>query len=376
MIIYVISFAISCLIICFAEKSKDNALSTTLLWLAIFVTAVVAGLRADTIGTDVRTYVEPMYNLAKQSNSYVEFLNSSFFKEYVNTKISSTEPGYLLFVYIIAKAVGSLAANLFFTQLFINAFILFGIWHFRDKMNVWLGMLVFYTLFYNESLNMIRQWMAMSVLVYSFKYLSEQRWGRYLICILFAASFHSSGMVGLLFLLVYYLLSSVNDDAKILVALPNRKISLKVTITALVTILLAFLFLNPQVISTLLNGVGRSDYVAGYMKNGISFSLIRLLNVLPMVLLFIFRYKTIKEDARYFFAVTVFGSIAVAQFSTVTTFGGRILDFFTMYNVYTMPLLTKNSKALKLLIIAYCIFYWWYYIVFLHYNDTVPYVFG
>ncbi|WP_236159704.1 EpsG family protein [Lactobacillus delbrueckii] len=351
-------------------------MSTTLLWLAIFVTAVVAGLRADTIGTDVRTYVEPMYNLAKQSNSYVEFLNSSFLKEYINKKISSSEPGYSLFVYIIAKTVGSLAANLFFTQLFINAFILFGIWHFRDKMNVWLGMWVFYTLFYNESLNIIRQWMAMSVLVYGFKYLSEQRWGRYLICILFATSFHSSGMVGLLFLVVYYLLSNVNDDAKILVALPNRKISLKVTITALVTILFTFLFLNPQVISTLLNGIGRSDYVAGYMKNGISFSLIRLLNVLPMALLYIFRYKTIKEDARYFFAVTVFGSIAVAQFSTVTTFGGRILDFFIMYNVYTMPLLTKNSKALKLLVIAYCIFYWWYYIVFLRYNDTVPYIFG
>ncbi|GHN21350.1 hypothetical protein ME784_18650 [Lactobacillus delbrueckii] len=197
-----------------------------------------------------------------------------------------------------------------------------------------------------------------------------------MICILFATSFHSSGMVGLLFLVVYYLLSNVNDDAKILVALPNRKISLKVTITALVTILFTFLFLNPQVISTLLNGIGRSDYVAGYMKNGISFSLIRLLNVLPMALLYIFRYKTIKEDARYFFAVTVFGSIAVAQFSTVTTFGGRILDFFIMYNVYTMPLLTKNSKALKLLVIAYCIFYWWYYIVFLRYNDTVPYIFG
>lgn len=376
MIIYVISFAISCVIIYLAEKNKDKSLSTILLWLAIFITAVVAGLRADTIGTDVRGYVEPMYNLAKQSNSYVEFLNSSFLKGYVNMKISSSEPGYSLFVYIIAKSGGNLAANLFFTQLFINAFILFGIWHFRDKMNVWLGMLVFNALFYNESLNMIRQWMAVSVLIYGFKYLAEQRWGSYLLCVLFATSFHSSGIVGILFLLVYYLLNIVNDNAKILVSLSNRKISLKVTITALVTILLSFLFLNTQVISTLLNGIGKSDYVAGYMKNGISFSLIRLLNVLPMVLLYIFRNRTIQKDARYFFAVTVFGSIAVAQFSTVTTFGGRILDFFTMYNVYTMPLLTKNSKALKLLVIVYCIFYWWYYIVFLRYNDTVPYVFG
>lgn len=376
MIIYVISFAVSCFIIYLAEKNKDKTLSTILLWLAILVTAVVAGLRADTIGTDIRTYVEPMYSLAKQSNSYVEFLNSSFFKEYVNMKISSFEPGYSLFVYIVAKSVGSLAANLFFTQLFINTFILFGIWHFRDKMNVWLGMLVFYTLFYNESLNMIRQWMAMSVLIYGFKYLVEQRWGSYLLCVLFATTFHSSGLVGILFLLVYYLLSVVNDNAKILVSLSSRKISLKVTITVLVTTLLAFLFLNTQVISTLLNGIGKSDYVAGYMKNEIYFSLIRLLNVLPMVLLYIFRNKTIKKDARYFFAITVFSSIAVAQFSTVTTFGGRILDFFTMYNVYTMPLLTKNSKALKFLVIVYCIFYWWYYIVFLRYNETVPYVFG
>lgn len=121
-----------------------------------------------------------------------------------------------------------------------------------------------------------------------------------MLCVLFATSFHSSGMVGILFLLVYYLLNIVNDNAKILVALPNRKISLKVTITALVTILLPFLFLNTQVISTLLNSIGRSDYVAGYMKNGIGFSLIRLLNVLPMVLLYIFRNRTIQKDARYF----------------------------------------------------------------------------
>lgn len=157
-------------------------------------------------------------------------------------------------------------------------------------MNVWLGMLVFYTLFYNESLNIIRQWMAMSVLIYGFKYLVEQRWGSYLLCILFATTFHSSGLVGILLLLVYYLLSLVNDNAKILVSLSSRKISLKVTITVLATTLLS---LNTQVISTLLNGIGKSDYVAGYMKNEINFSLIRLLNVLPMVLLYIFINRTI-----------------------------------------------------------------------------------
>ena len=67
--IYIVFFLISCFLIWLSEKSPSRNIGKFLAFIAILLPCILAGMRADTIGTDVRVYVEPMNNAAKQSTS-------------------------------------------------------------------------------------------------------------------------------------------------------------------------------------------------------------------------------------------------------------------------------------------------------------------
>ena len=62
--IYIVFFLISCFLIWLSEKSPSRYIGKLLAFIAILLPCILAGMRADTIGTDVRVYVEPMYNAA------------------------------------------------------------------------------------------------------------------------------------------------------------------------------------------------------------------------------------------------------------------------------------------------------------------------
>lgn len=129
-------------------------------------------MRADTIGTDVKVYVEPLYNAAKQSTGFSSYMNQRWYVIWRYMYVSKFEIGFTTLVYLIVKFGGSLGTVLFLIHALIVAPIYFGLKRMDKKYPIWLGMLVFYLMFYNTSLNMMRQWIAMAIL-----------FGDYLICL-------------------------------------------------------------------------------------------------------------------------------------------------------------------------------------------------
>ena len=125
--IYIVCFLISCAFFLLSEKSKTKFARNILAIIAILLPCILAGLRADTIGTDLKVYVEPMYNAAKESHSLSAYMNQRWFVIWRYMYVNSFEIGFSLMVFLIQKLGGSFAMVLFFIQLLIVAPIYIGL---------------------------------------------------------------------------------------------------------------------------------------------------------------------------------------------------------------------------------------------------------
>ena len=76
MIIYLICFALSCALLKLSAKiKKDNLLHKITTFIALLIPCILAGCRATTIGTDIKVYVEPIFNCAILAENILDFFS-------------------------------------------------------------------------------------------------------------------------------------------------------------------------------------------------------------------------------------------------------------------------------------------------------------
>lgn len=175
-------------------KSRD-IIRIFYLLLMILIPSVLAGLRSETVGTDILIYGKNMMIEAERSTSFSGLLASD---------TTMTEVGYQLYAFIVSRFFSGLGWWLFFTQLFIMTFFVLGINNFRNDISLWKAMAVFMFCFYHLSFNIMRQFMAMSVLLFAFYYLTKKKYVIFVLLIIFAATFHTAAfVVGLIILCLW-----------------------------------------------------------------------------------------------------------------------------------------------------------------------------
>lgn len=168
-------------------------------WLPHFLSflcmLLLSGLRSEAIGKDVGNYVSLF-----KSFRHIDLEAVFTFRGYVRP-----DYGY----YIITKFISVLSNNTNFF-LFIIAFLtLFLFSYFIYKESTLPGLSVFLfisTGFYMGTFNIMRQYLAMSVLYMSIKYIRERKFLSFLIIVILASTIHPSS----LFFLILYPLYSFN----------------------------------------------------------------------------------------------------------------------------------------------------------------------
>ena len=103
-------------------------------------------------------------------------------------------------MYVIAKIIGNLQWVLFFIHILIVVPIYLGLRKFKDlDGKLWLCMLVFYFMFYNVSLNIVRQYIAIAILFYGISSLLNDKRGetKFWISLIVALLFHNSSLLGI-----------------------------------------------------------------------------------------------------------------------------------------------------------------------------------
>lgn len=381
MTIYLITFTISIALIFFSEKIQLKVLKNLVIFLGLLIPALLAGLRSLYIGTDVLTYVYPLFNTAKSSSSYLQYLNMPALKDGIMQTVSSYEYGYTLLTYLVAKLTGSFQLLQTIIEFSILLFIYLGISRLKNKdASVWLCMLTYYLLFFNNSLNMVRQWMAMSILLFGFKYIENQELYKFVIVVLFAYLFHTTAIIGLLFYFIYWIIKISSSKYLVLNSYANGTISITIISFILIIIFSCVMLLLINKAYPLLGIIGLSRY-SYYLSGSLSLSINQFVLKAPLVILFSLNANEIfRKDYKIYFYLILFLDLIESQLASLSDFSIRISTYVAMFNIYGYTVLSESNNKMKMiilrcLIIIYLLIYWYYLYCVKGNDQTIPYVF-
>lgn len=220
------------------------------------------------------------------------------------------------FFYNVALYFKNPGVLFFLFGFFTLTFVLFGI-H-ENSSNTYESLIIFITVFYLESLNIIRQWLAVALMFYAFKYVCNKKLFKYLLCICIAFFMHSSAIICLP---IYFIFNYL-------------PFGLVVCCSAV------FLLFSEQILSTIfsLPFLGLAKY-SGYLKSFVNagsqkvvyfFYLIFILTVL--VYLFSGRDKKLANFIKLAAVGLVFPTVLGSQL------GIRMALYYNCFYIVSLPL--------------------------------------
>lgn len=378
MIVYIIGFSVSTLLFYFSNKVVKKQ-QWIIISIALMIPCLIAGFRADSVGTDVKRYLVQMTDAAISSNGIKDYLNKSWYMIWQNLYVSDYEYGFSFLVYIVAKLFKNIYAVQFFIQAFTVVPIYFALRIFHGNISrfCWLGMLTYYLIFFNVTLNAMRQTIAMAFILLAFAYLFNNKQKECTMFTIIAIFFHTSALIGIIIFLIY---KYVEMDRKNNLRVGWIKISGNY-MNMLITIFIAIISLfGLSVISALLTSLGLSKYIA-YIGGTISFMPNQVIIRIPIIALFMYCWKKNINDSkimRFLFTMLCLDLIC-SQFTSINSYSGRIALYFAEFQILMYPIIytkTNKNKVLLLLLTIYMSIYWWYYFVYSGSNATVPYIIG
>lgn len=265
MAIYIITISISLLLILCADKVRNNkSLFLLFSWVSIIPSLIITGFRDYSVGTDVWSYVVPNFTLSRVFESFQEYNNFLPFSRYSLSSLGmlvngNTEPGYNLLVFIISRVTDDPHWLLFTIQFIISSMLLISNTKISNRFNTPLFPMyfVFYTTYWLMSMNIMRQYCAVSMIVLAFVYLMEKKYGRYLLLQILAISFHQTALVGIVFAIMYVVMKRE----------PRNKVSLKSSstfITASMIFLISFTLGN-RILEILEIVIGKIPIINNHM---------------------------------------------------------------------------------------------------------------
>lgn len=147
---------------------------TVFLWLCFIELTFIAGFRAWDIGNDTLPYIRTFVRGGE--GSYME-------------------KGYLLYNQLLALFTSNPQILLLTNALLINRTICQFIKKYSSV--VLFPILLFVLLFFGSTLNIMRQFLALSIILYALPFVIQRKFVPFAICCLLASSFHTSSLVAL-----------------------------------------------------------------------------------------------------------------------------------------------------------------------------------
>lgn len=384
--IYLISFILSCILLWISNKIKNNReLKFLINSIAILIPCLVAGLRNTVIGTDVEVYIKQLFDSAKISSNYSEYLNCSWWWIYRVMHVSDYEGGFTFLVYLVVKFTNNIQWVLFFIQLLIMIPIYLGLKKIDRLGNkIYLAMFVFYFSFYNIGLNTMRQYIAIAFIFYGTCCLMYETRGtmKFFCSLILAFLFHNSSIFCILIFLIYKLLDRKYKKDIVIKINSNMKINLKSIIVISSVFLSIFLVLNANLFIRIFAILGIKDY-SGWAEGKITFMWSKIVRIIPILFIFLIagKYYTKNDSNSYMYIILFIMSVAFSQFASVTEYGERMSYIFQIFNIVLVPSIcyshpNKNiNRYMTIFIICYYVIYWYYYFVLGNVGETVPYKF-
>lgn len=369
--IYIVIFFITTGLITLSEYNykrykKNNG--RFLAVIAVVLLSLFASLRDVSIGTDVQYYLVGHFDVAgAYSGRFLDYFNYMFITQ-------ESEPLYVVLQYIGKNIFNSIHFVMFVIAIITNVFIYLGLKLKSTEIKVSFGWFIYCLLFFNTSLNILRQSCAIAIVWYLIIAFSEKQITikKYVMLLLIAFGFHRTALfVGIALTILMW-------------GFQNNKILFTRIASIIVALFpLLFHFILPLLINFRFLPVKYMLYFSRLNSNQSSVFLDAFIYMLPTVLFTIIYFKKKKKEKRnlLFYLVSGITSICCALASNLLI--SRLSYYFVIFFCYSVPFSSrlinkKNYGRLKYSIVLSMWFgiMWYINIVVFNYGETYPYVFG
>ena len=195
---YLITFLISILLCAAAERvmDKSRVFSGLFLGASVLVPVLLAGARDYSVGTDITTYGNYVFSGAGNARDLWDYLNSW----------SNIEPLYRALAFGVSRFTNNAHWFYLVTALIICGFTMAGLVYYRRWCSLTLGWACFLFLFYGDTLNTMRQCLALALVFFAFPMLLEKKYVLYAVLQAAAILFHVTGAIALCIPLLYLIM--------------------------------------------------------------------------------------------------------------------------------------------------------------------------
>jgi hypothetical protein len=304
--------------------------------------ALVSSLRGIGVGIDTRQF----------ANAYTEI----GYLDWSGAFAMRYEPGFIT----LCKLLNYFSGNYQLLLIVSSCFILFSFARFiyRNCEDVVMGTYVFLCMPFAQSLNQMRQYIAVCILLFAIELLKEKRYLKFLLLVLLAASFHYSAIICVVFIVLYKTVLS----KKLIPLLPFAGIILAFILTNYRNILSAVVQLQ------MFNQY--SGYIGGRMD--VQDTVTRPLKLLLIALVLIFlvlamKNKNTEEGLKYNFTVNMLFMWGFVEMFSINII---IVSRFILY--FDFIIISSVSKALHqtrekhiriiLIIVIYAAMFGYFYV--------------
>lgn len=355
--VYLFVFAVSIFFARQAELRIDKGRPfKKKLFFAAFGPIMLAGLRAKNVGMDVQVYVEPVFKLARSSVSLMNFYARHG---------DGTEYGYLTYMYFLTKIFDSFFVVMLANHAIIVGCCLYALFYFKRRygLSLTFAYLIMLFHFYNPSLCLIRQSLALSIALVGLVLMLEKKYVIFGITAVIAVLMHKSMLS---FVVAYLMLYVVFSHVK----------SNKCKILALVSIFCSLSFANAlmEFAKTFID----TKYVDRIASSGsneggwITIAIFAFFAIIP----FVVRYlkKNYCVNLEFFLFIPVFGVIfqILGKQSIYLT---RLAVPFVSIIMLSIPYSVRNKKIQ--IFFTLFLLLWWILNIYIRKDwETVPYVMG
>lgn len=316
MYVYIIMLLLSLFFIMLAEKSNSNKIKNILTILSAIPFILVSALRYD-VGTDYFYRYVPDYNSIVNGGN-VDNLEIGF-KLLINLCILITKDYQILF---IVTSIITITLFMYTIQ--------------KQSKNKALSITIFLLGgFFFQSLNILRQYMAIAIVFFSYRYLLKNKYPIFIVSVVLAFFIHNASIVCLIMLLL--------KDREIL----NFK-------TILIVALIIFIFGTPLI--NLFKSIAQNTRFNVYIDSLYDRGDMRKLTILSNLIIYIFMYlqyivkrknnTVIKEDIFY---INMQGATLIfIMLSSKFYLFFRIAYYFMIYQIVSIPYFIKTIDTEKL----------------------------
>lgn len=356
--IYLITFAISTMLFYLASKIESNKGSIALSLIAMIPPILIAGMRDLDIGIDIFTYGYDVWNAACSSRSW-----SSFYSWYGDTSI---EIGYLVVNFIVSRF--STDIHVFFAvhEFLLLFFILITAKKLKNRYLLWFLPLFFYLYFYNESLSILRQSLAVMMGLYVSTFIFEKKIVPFYIGCIICYLFHHSAA----FMLLLY------PIAVLVRRFRNKRITLLILIVLGTLVMLSFYQL---IMNTLISaGIADAKYemyvgVEGNKTHKVDLAFLASLTM--MLLAFVKKKQRLFPDFYFTIFFTIIG-FSMTLLGSLVEVANRAAYYIIVPLSYMVTETTIGNSKRKILLAGFTLILaarFFYLAITTQTGGTIPY---